>query len=71
MPEGSFTTKLFNNELFLKRKINEEAFEVIHAENKDELAWEVADLTYFVMTLMVKNGVTINDVLNQLASRRK
>ena len=71
MPEDSFTTKLFNDELFLKRKINEEAFEVIHALNKDELIWEVSDLTYFVMTLMVKHGVTLEDIKNHLSSRRK
>ncbi len=62
LPEDSFTTKLFKDELFLKRKINEEAFEVVHAANKDELIWEVSDLTYFVMTLMVKYGVTLEDV---------
>jgi len=71
LPVDSFTTKLFNDELFLKRKINEEAFEVITAANKDELIWEVSDLTYFVMTLMVKYGVTLEDVKNHLSSRRK
>ncbi|OGH96185.1 MAG: hypothetical protein A2039_10460 [Candidatus Melainabacteria bacterium GWA2_34_9] len=71
LPIDSFTTKLFNDELFLKRKINEEAFEVITAANKDELIWEISDLTYFVMTLMVKYGVTLEDVKNHLSSRRK
>ncbi len=71
LPIDSFTTKLFKDELFLKRKINEEAFEVITAANKDELIWEVSDLTYFVMTLMVKYGVTLQDVKNHLSSRRK
>lgn len=71
LPEDSFTTKLFKDELFLKRKINEEAFEVINTNNKDELIWEVSDLTYFVMTLMVKQGVTLEDVKNHLSSRRK
>lgn len=70
-PEGSYTTKLFQNEDLLKRKINEEAFEVITAKNKDEVIWEVADLTYFVMTLMVKNGVTIDDIKYHLESRKK
>lgn len=71
LPEDSFTTKLFKNEVFLKRKINEEAFEVIHSITNDELAWEAADLTYFVLTLMVKYGVTIEDVKSHLASRTK
>jgi phosphoribosyl-ATP pyrophosphohydrolase len=71
MPAESFTTKLFKDELFLKRKINEEAFEVIHSKTQDELGWEAADLTYFVLTFMVKHGVTIDDVLSHLASRTK
>ncbi len=71
LPEGSFTAKLFKNDELLKRKINEEAFEVIQAGTKDELAWEVADLLYFVTADMVKNGIDFNDVLNQLSSRSK
>ncbi len=70
-PEGSFTTKLFNDEFYLKRKIMEEAFEVVNYEQGDGLGWEVADLTYFVLTFMVKHGLEIEDVLTNLASRRK
>ena len=71
MPEGSFTTKLLEDNMLLKRKINEEAFEVIQAESKEEVIWEVADLLYFLLTLMVKNEVTIDDVMDQLSARRK
>ncbi len=71
LPEGSYTSKLFKDETLLKRKINEEAFEVIHSGDKRELAWEVADLAYFVMTFMVRFGITIEDVKNHLVSRRK
>jgi len=71
LPDDSFTSKLFQDELFLKRKINEEAFEVINTTSKEEVIWEVSDLTYFVMTYMVKNGVTIEDIKDHLASRRK
>ena len=71
LPENSYTTKLFKDESLLKRKINEEAFEVIQAKNKDELMWEVADLSYFVMTLMVRHGITIDDVRHHLESRKK
>lgn len=71
LPEGSFTTKLFKNDFFLKRKIMEEAFETVNFEQGDGLEWEAADLTYFVLSLMVKSGVTPQDVINNLASRRK
>lgn len=71
LPEGSYTTKLYKDEHLLKKKINEEAFEVIQAKNKEELIWEVSDLAYFVMTLMVRNGITIDEVKHHLESRRK
>lgn len=71
MPEKSFTTKLFKDNFFLKRKIMEEAFEVVNFEHGDGLSWEVADLAYFVLTLMVENGVSITEILNNLASRAK
>jgi len=71
LPDGSFTTKLFKDEFYLKRKIMEEAFEVVNFEQGDGLGWEVADLTYFVLTFMVKHGMEIDDILANLASRRK
>ncbi len=71
LPEKSFTTKLFKDNFFLKRKIMEEAFEVVNFEEGDGLEWEVADLAYFVLTFMVENGITPNEILNNLASRAK
>ncbi|MCD8025001.1 MAG: phosphoribosyl-AMP cyclohydrolase, partial [Candidatus Gastranaerophilales bacterium] len=46
MPEGSYTTKLFKDEFYLKRKIMEEAFETVNFEKGDGLGWEAADLMY-------------------------
>lgn len=71
MPEKSFTTKLFKDNFLLKRKIMEEAFEVVNFEHGDGLSWEVTDLAYFVLTLMVENGVSITEIMNNLASRAK
>lgn len=71
LPEKSFTTKLFKDPFFLKRKIMEEAFEVVNFEQGDGLKWEVADLAYFVLTFMVENGVTVQEIVNNLASRAK
>ena len=71
LPEKSFTTKLFKNDFYLKRKIMEEAFEVVNFEEGDGLKWEAADLAYFVLTFMVKNNISVEDVLSNLASRRK
>lgn len=71
LPEGSFTTKLFKNDFFLKRKIMEEAFETVNFEEGDGLEWEASDLTYFVLTLMAKHNITPQDIVSNLASRTK
>lgn len=71
LPEKSFTTKLFKDKFFLKRKIMEEAYEVVNFEEGDGLQWEVADLAYFILTFMVENNVTIDEVIANLASRAK
>ncbi len=71
LPEKSFTTKLFKDEFFLKRKIMEEAFETVNHEEGDGLSWEVADLAYFLLTFMAKHNVTPKDILSNLASRTK
>ena len=61
-PEGSYTKKLFADENLLKRKLIEEAAEVITAKGKQELVWECADLIYFLFVIMAKEGVTIKEV---------
>ena len=71
LPEGSFTTKLFKNEFFLKRKIMEEAFESVNFEQGDGLEWEASDLTYFMLTFMAMHGITPQDIISNLASRTK
>ena len=72
LPEKSFTTKLFKDRAFLNSKILEEAQEVTDFENgEDDLGWEAADLTYFVLTLMAQHNLTPQEVLNNIDSRRK
>lgn len=72
LPEKSYTTKLFKDRAFLNSKIMEEAGEVVDFENgEDDLQWEVADLTYFVLALMASKNVTPQEVLANLASRTK
>ncbi len=71
MPEGSYTTKLFKNEFYLKRKIMEEAFETVNYQEGDGLGWEASDLIYHLLVFMVQNGVSPKDIINNLASRAK
>lgn len=71
LPEGSYTTKLFKDEYKCKRKIMEEAFEVVTFENGDGMKWECADLLYHVFVFMAAHNVTPQDIVNSLASRTK
>jgi phosphoribosyl-ATP pyrophosphohydrolase len=68
---NSYTKKLVNESLLLKRKLVEEAAEVITAKNKKELIWECADLVYFLFVIMAKEGITINDIERENERRNK
>ena len=73
LPEGSYTTYLFKKgtDKILK-KIGEECTEVIiagKAQDKRETVYELADLAYHAMVLMVQMGITVEDVHKELASR--
>ena len=71
LPENSYTTKLFKNSFYLKRKIMEEAFETVNFEQGDGLGWEASDLIYHLLVFMAANNITPKDILNNLASRAK
>lgn len=72
-PEGSYTTYLFEKGLDkILKKVGEECTEVIiagKAEDKKETVYELADLMYHAMVLMVQMGITPEDVHRELASR--
>lgn len=68
-PTGLYTKRLFDDDKLLVAKMKEELDELIEAgEKKDtnEVAWEAADLIYFVMAYCVKNGVRLADVERNL-----
>ena len=67
----SYTKKLTEDNELLLSKIREESLEVINFTDKDNLIWEIADLTYFILVLMAKEGVKLQDILNELERRRK
>ena len=71
--EGSYTTYLFEKGLDkILKKIGEECTEVIiaaKAEDKAETVYEIADLCYHVMVLMLQNGISLEDIHKELASR--
>lgn len=72
-PEGSYTTYLFEKgtDKILK-KIGEESTEVIiagKADDKKETIYEIADLAYHTMVLMVQMGISVEDIQKELGSR--
>ncbi|MBQ2968204.1 MAG: bifunctional phosphoribosyl-AMP cyclohydrolase/phosphoribosyl-ATP diphosphatase HisIE [Clostridia bacterium] len=71
--EGSYTTYLFEKGIDkILKKVGEESTEVIIAakdDDKKETIYEIADLAYHVMVMMVEMGITLEDVHKELASR--
>ncbi len=71
--EGSYTTYLFDKGLDkILKKVGEESTEVIiaaHARDKKETVYEIADLAYHVMVLMIEAGISLEDIHRELASR--
>ena len=72
-PEGSYTTYLFDKGIDkILKKVGEECTEVIiagKANDKAETIYEIADLAYHVMVLMVEMGISVEDIHRELASR--
>ena len=73
MKEGSYTTYLFNEGLDkILKKVGEECTEVIigaKGGEKAEAVYEIADLTYHVLVLMVEMGISLDDITTELAKR--
>lgn len=71
--EGSYTTYLFEKGIDkILKKVGEETTEVIVAGkggDKRETIYEIADLTYHVMVLMIEMGISLEDIRKELASR--
>lgn len=73
--EGSYTNYLFEKGLDkILKKVGEETSEVIIGaknKNKEELVYEISDLIYHLLVLMVNEEVTIEDIKNELEKRKK
>ena len=72
-PAGSYTTYLFEKGLDkILKKVGEECTEVIiaaKAGDNRETVYELADLMYHAMVLMVQMGISVEDIHRELASR--
>ncbi len=73
MKEGSYTSYLFEKGIDkILKKVGEESTEVIVAgkgNDKKETIYEIADLAYHVMVLMVEMGISVDDIRKELKSR--
>ena len=71
--EGSYTTYLFEKGIDkILKKVGEECTEVIiagKADDKAETVYEISDLVYHVMVLMIEMGISLEDIKRELASR--
>ncbi len=71
--EGSYTTYLFEKGIDkILKKVGEECTEVIiagKADDKKETVYEIADLTYHVMVMMIEMGISLEEIHDELASR--
>lgn len=68
-PEGSYTTRLLREKGLLEAKLREETEELIAATTAAEQVWEAADLLYFLMVSMAREGVRLEQVLRELERR--
>lgn len=73
LPEGSYTSYLFEKGIDkILKKVGEESTEVIVAgkgNDKKETVYELADLCYHCMVLMVQMGISVEEVRDELAAR--
>lgn len=71
--EGSYTTYLFEKGIDkILKKVGEECTEVIiagKADDKAETIYEISDLVYHVLVLMIEMGISVEDILKELESR--
>ncbi len=71
--EGSYTTYLFEKGIDkILKKVGEECTEVIiasKANDKAETIYEISDLMYHTLVLMIEMGISVDDIMNELASR--
>ena len=69
---GSYTNKLLQDKSLAKEKVLEEVNELIEAveENSNKIH-EAADVFYHLMMYLEANGIKIEDIMNELSSRKK
>ena len=72
-PESSYVAKLYSKGLdAILKKVGEEATETVMAAkdgNKEQIVYETADLWFHTLVMLSQQGLSHEDVLNELARR--
>ncbi len=68
---GSYSARLASDEALLASKILEESAELSEAEGRDAAVWEAADLLYFTMVRLARDGIGLSDVFSELRGRMR
>ncbi len=70
--KGSYTNKLLKDKNLAKEKVLEEVNELIEAveENSNKIH-EAADVLYHLMMYLETNAIKIEDIMEELSSRKK
>ena len=68
-PRGSYTARLWQEPTLLAEKLAEEAAELAAAETQEDVAWEAADLFYFLAVAMQRHGVGLEEMARELDRR--
>jgi len=70
--EGSYTNRLLEDKFLAKEKVLEEINELIEAVEKDSnKIHEAADVLYHLIMYLEKSGIKIEEVMDELSSRKK
>ena len=70
--QGSYTNKLLEDKTLAKEKVLEEVNELIEAvEENSNTIHEAADVLYHLMMYLEANGIKIEDIMEELSSRKK
>lgn len=70
LPEGSYTTHLFRKgESKIRKKVGEEAVELVLAQTPEDIVYEAADLVYHLMVMLENNNLSFGEVLRELKGR--
>lgn len=72
-PSGSYTARIFSDAALLEAKIREEAAELVEAKDDDKqhVAFEMADLLYFALARCIRAGVSLEDIERSLDAKSK